>query len=365
MASLIGFARAYASDDSGSVSYSETTYRRGAETLPARVYRPGHHKGPLPGWVVLHGLTRTGREHPGLHRFARSVAASGSLVLVPDIPEWRDLRIAPALTIDTIRAAVRALQQRDDVAHDHAGLLGFSFGATQAQIAATDPDIAPLLHGIAAWGGYSDLSDLCHFSLTGDHAFEGITEHIEPDPYGAWVIAGNYLTAVSGHRTDGAVAEAVLSLALEAGELGVYAWDPVFDSAKDRLRAELRPAQRELFDLLAPLTTIPRRDSQSARELAAALAAAGKATDALLDPAPYLARARVPTLLAHGRDDRLIPYTQTLRMRGMLPNHIVQRCTITGLFSHSGRTVDSIPMATKAVEAVRFATLLRALLNLA
>jgi dienelactone hydrolase len=221
MASLIGFARAYQAPGRAPVTVQETSYRRGAETLPARVYRPASHGGgPLPGWVVLHGLTRTGREHPGLHRFASAVAASGSLVLVPDIPEWRDLRVAPAVTIDTIRAAVRALQQRQDVNHEHAGLLGFSFGATQALIAAVDPDIAGMLHGIAAWGGYADLPSLFEFGMTGFHELDGERRYIDPDPYGSWVMAGNYLPAVPGHEGDKAVADAVHALAIEAGELG-------------------------------------------------------------------------------------------------------------------------------------------------
>jgi dienelactone hydrolase len=366
MASLLGFARAYASPArAAAVSVRETTYRRGSETLPARIYSPPSGNKPLPAWVVLHGLTRTGREHPALHRFAAAVAASGSIVLVPDIPEWRDLRVAPAITVDTIRSAVRALQQLPGVDHDHAGLLGFSFGATQALIAATDPDVAALLHGIAAWGGYCELPSLFEFGLTGRPRLDGTEYFIEPDPYGCWVMAGNYLTAVSGHEGDGAVAAALHALAIEAGERGVYAWDAVYDASKVTARAALRPAQRELFDLLAPLTAAPRGPTEAAVALGNELAAAAVAADPLLDPRPYLAEAKVPTLIAHGRDDRLIPFTQSLRLARALPDHVVERCTVTGLFSHSGGTVENLPLHTKAVEAAKFASLLRALLNMA
>ena len=365
MASLIGFARAYSAPDAAPVALEETSYRRGSESLPARIYRPAGHKGKLPGWVVLHGLTRTGREHPSLHRFATAVAASGSLVLVPDIPEWRDLRVAPAITVDTIRAAVRALQQLPDVEHEHAGLLGFSFGATQALVAATDPEIAGLLHGIAAWGGYCDVPSLFEFGMTGYHTLDGERHFIEPDPYGSWVMAGNYLTAVPGHEKDGAVAAAVHALAIEAGERGIYAWEPVFDASKLAAREKLAPAQREVFDIIAPMTTTPRQPTEYAMQLGRELAAAAVREDPLLDPRPHLKKATVPTLLAHGRDDRLIPFSQTIMLKRELPPAVVKRTTITGLFAHSGGTVDNLKMTTKAVEAVRFATLLRALLNLA
>jgi hypothetical protein len=73
----------------------------------------------------------------------------------------------------------------------------------------------------------------------------------------------------------------------------------------------------------------------------------------------------VPTLIAHGRDDRLIPFTQSIRLQRALPTGVVRRCTITGLFAHSGGTVDNLGTRTKLVEAFRFAALLRGLLNMA
>jgi pimeloyl-ACP methyl ester carboxylesterase len=191
--------------------------------------------------VVLHGLTRTGRAHPSLIRFARSVAAAGNVVLVPEVPEWRDLRVAPALTIETIRAAVAALQQRDDVIHEHVGLFGFSFGATQALVAAAEPDVAAMLAGVAAWGGYFDLRRTFRFGLTGLHDFGNATYQMQPDPYGAWVMAGNYLPMVPGYSGSDAVGRALHDLALEAGERGTYAWDPVYDESKQRLRGSYPP----------------------------------------------------------------------------------------------------------------------------
>jgi pimeloyl-ACP methyl ester carboxylesterase len=201
--------------------------------------------------------------------------------------------------------------------------------------------------------------------MTGYHELDGERKFIEPDPYGSWVMAGNYLTGVPGHEGDGAVAEAVHALAIEAGEIGVYAWDPRFDVSKVKARAQLRPAQREIFDLIAPLTTNPRTRHEAAVALSRQIAAAAVREDPLLDPMPFLQRATVPTLLAHGRDDRLIPYTQTLRLQRALPPAVVKRCTITGLFAHSGGTVHGLGRAATAIEAVRFGALLRALLHMA
>jgi hypothetical protein len=51
--------------------------------------------GERPGWVVLHGLTVHGRRHPAMQRFVRSLAASGAVVLVPDVPEWTRAAAGP------------------------------------------------------------------------------------------------------------------------------------------------------------------------------------------------------------------------------------------------------------------------------
>src|SRR5690606_31823071 len=298
---------------------------------------------PLPAWIVLHGLAYRGRQHPSLERFARAVAAGGALVLVPDIPgwrrlrgapaltagtihaaahvlrarpgaaeggtgalvcvpdlaEWRRLRVAPALTAETIHAATHVLRTRPDAAEGRTGVLGFSFGATQALVAAADPGLEGAVRGVAAWGGYYDLFNLFRFGIAGEYEIDGVVRHREPDPYGRWIMGANYLTRVPGFGGYGALAHALEELAREAGRRGVSAWDPAYDPLKIRLRAGLPAPQREIFDLFAAPAGRPVPSLDRARELAHELAAAALRADPLLDPAPFLARAPHRTLLAH------------------------------------------------------------------
>lgn len=364
MPSTIRFLKQYLRPTDDATVSAETTYRRGDEELPATVFRPDRGPRELPGWVVLHGLTRPGRAHPSLQRFARAVASAGNIVFVPEIPEWRNLRVAPAVAIGTIRQAVRALQERDDVSHEHVGLFGFSFGATQALIAAADEETARLLAGVAAWGGYSDLRRLFRFGLTGEHELDGVTYLTEPDPYGCWIMAGNYLTRVPGYEDAGEVSTALHDLALEAGERRLYAWDPVFDASKRRLREGLSREHRELFNLIAPETTAPRADHDRVLALAEAIAATALEADPLLDPQPYLNDVRVPILFSHGRDDRLIPFTETIRLSRAVPDHRVRSMIITSLFQHSGGTQSGLGPIGLTREGLRFALLLRRVLAL-
>ena len=55
----------------------------------------------------------------------------------------------------------------------------------------------------------------------------------------------------------------------------------------------------------------------------------------LIDPKPYLARIRTKVQLIHGKDDRLIPYTETLRMQASFPAGRRVDTTITAFFTHS------------------------------
>lgn len=348
----------------GAVNERDVGYERGETRLTATVFRPAGRSGQLPGWVVLHGLTRAGRSHPALLRFCRAVASAGNVVLLPEIPEWRDLRVDPEVTIGTIREAVRALHLRDDVRHEHVGLFGFSFGATQALVATTDPETAALLTGVASWGGYFDIGRLFRFGLTGLHEIDGTTYHTQPDPYGSWVMAGNYLDRVPGYSGSEAVARALHELALEAGEKRIYAWDPVYDASKHRLRGSLAPDERELFDLIAPATDAGPRDERRLLELAEALADTAVTAHPQLDPQPFLPTVGLPVLFAHGRDDRLIPFSESILLSRAVPPRYLASLTITALFQHSGGTHSGLGTAGIAREGIRFARLLRRMLAL-
>ncbi|MEE8146372.1 MAG: hypothetical protein V3T24_02115, partial [Longimicrobiales bacterium] len=66
----------------------ETLLNRGDREVPASVIVPRAASRKLPGWIVLHGLTRPGRFHPTLLRFVRALASSRAAVLIPQVPEW-------------------------------------------------------------------------------------------------------------------------------------------------------------------------------------------------------------------------------------------------------------------------------------
>lgn len=335
------------------VSTEEVSFGGTQATLYRGSWRPG-----APGWVVLHGITVPGRAHPALVRFARAVAASGALVLVPEIPEWRELRIAPQQAQAVIRESAIYLADRGDVQPGGVGLAGFSFGATQALIAAADPSLQGTVRAVVGFGGYCDLRRTLICMLTGEHEWAGVRHQLSPDPYGRWVVAGNYLTRIPEYAAMGAVAASLRALAREAGRLGVFAGDPTLNAVNARLRDRLDRSEQPVWDLLAPLAGDDRVDSAAAEEFAARLAAAGVGAEPLLDPQLCLPRIDCRVVLAHGREDRLIPFTETLRLQALLPQTTHASATITGLFEHSGSR-SAVRLAAYAREAARFTWLVQ------
>lgn len=372
MASTFRFLRQLVRPDPSAVIREETSYRRRGEELPASLYRPagsvtgkgssadrstrdGDADAVLPGWVALHGLTYRGREHESLDTLARALAASGAAVLVPDIPEWRALDVAPETTVETIEAAVLELGGRPFIAPGRVGVIGFSFGGTHALMASTAGALDGHLAAVVSWGGYAGLHRTLRFAFLGRHELDGEAHRLEPDPYGRWIFAANYLTGVEEHRDRSAVASALHGLAREVGRRKIMAWEPATDPLKEEARSRLGPGDRALFDLLAPPTHAEPSASDRDRmeTLADRLADAALAAEPLLDPGPFLPRVRVPVFLAHGRDDRLVPWTELVRLRRALPEERVRYSMVTSLFAHSFRE-RRFPTPAMAVEAVRF-----------
>ncbi len=358
------FLRQYFRPREDIIEVSEGTFTRGSEVLPASIYRRRGRRRYKTAWVVLHGITYRGRQHKGLARFASSMAAAGHFVFLPEIPEWSRFQVAPALAVPTIRAAVHALHERDDIDRDRIGLFAFSFGGTQAIVAANDASIQKELRGVVSWGGYEDVQHLIRFGFTGEHELDGNRYQVEPDPYGRWIVGANYLTRMSGFEAMTDVANALIELATEAGKRGVYAGDPIYEPLKAELAMRFRGDQLRTFDVFAPRGRILGSDRAYARELVEPLTQTVLRTEPLMDPTSAFHAIRVRTFLAHGRDDRLIPFTESVRASRRIHPDVLAGCAVTGLFAHSGGTSSSLTLPGKLREGGLFLSVLDRALSL-
>jgi pimeloyl-ACP methyl ester carboxylesterase len=355
------YARAWVAGPTNFVEQDVSLDRDGT-VVPATLARPLRKAGPLPAWVVLHGVTRHGRRHEQLVRFTRTIVSTGAVAIVPEVPEWRNFELAPRLAVPTVRAAIVGLRDSGWAGDAPVGLIGFSFGAPHAIAATAHPDIRDQVAGSVAFGGYCSLERTVRFLMTGTHDWIGRAHRLTPDPYGRWIVAANYLTAVPGYEDAVDVTDALRALCAEAGDRGIPSADPLLDTLKGELREKLPEERHTLFDLFAPAAaTLP--DAARAVEMAEQLAAAAHGVDTGIEPGPALARVQLPVHLLHARHDNLIPYSEGLRLREYLPESTRSRVTITRLFGHSGQS--SFPSLARALhELPTFFSALRRVLRL-
>lgn len=328
--------------------------------VEAALYLPPG-RGPFPAWVILHGLSVHGDRHPALLRFVAALVRSGGAVLVPEVAAWRRLRIAAAESHEILVGAVDALAALPQVRADAIGLVGFSFGSTQALVASADARVAGRVRTCVGFGGYADFRRTMSYFVDGRHEWEGRSLQGLPDPYGRWVATLNYLTRVPGLEGMGRVEAGLERLATVSGErLALLAADD-YRVLNLEIRAGLRGEELRIWELVAPLEEQEVVRDPAGLELAERIAEAALRHEPLIDPTPALPRLDCRVVLAHGIDDRLIPYTETLRLGALLPRRLSPMVRLTGLFAHSQGA--ALPLLGYLREGAGFLRLLSAALR--
>ena len=319
--------------------------------------------GPTPG-ICRRGWSCTASPGPAgltrqLVRFTRALAHAGIATIVPEVPEWRDLDLAPGLSAPSIAAAIRWLRGSDVVRDEPVGVVGFSFGAPHAIGAWSDPRLRDEIGVACGFGGYCSIRHTFHFMMTGQHDAGDGTAHLRADPYGRWIVAANYLPSVPGHEDATDVAEALRALAQHAGDVGAASWDPLYDPTIDELRATIAEERRST---LRPVRSEIRRSCGGRRGRRDGRTARGsrRRAEPAIDPTNALAEVRGAVHLLHGRKDHLIPYSESERLAGALRAGD-PRLTVTRLFGHSAQ--DPFPLFASIVEVPRLARALGAVLN--
>ena len=305
---------------------------------PATLYLPSGPPRPRPAWVLLQGVTVPGRHHEGVRRMARALAAAGHVAVVPEVPSWTALRVDPRETSPAILSALALLRTTREADIARVGLMGFSVAATWALIAAAD--LRGELTTVVGIGGYADLRRMLRAMVIGEHDWRGRRFRYRPDPYGRWILGADLLPHLDDaqygtQQEHEAAADALHRLAVTAGRNGALADQPVYDDLIADLRGGVPSGALGAWDLLAPPSAGPVPDGEAGVALADVLADAALRRHPELDAAGRLDRVDVPVILLHGRGDRLIPFTESLRLASLLPRATRARVHITRLIGHA------------------------------
>ncbi|SDF46357.1 hypothetical protein SAMN05216241_101175 [Limimonas halophila] len=265
------------------------------------VYRPAERQARA-ALVLVPGVAPEGRRDPRLVAFAERLALARFAVVVPEIAKLRALRVSAADSepiADALRYAATA-----EHASGKAGLVAISYGVAPAVIAALKPGTRDRVAFLVSIGGYLDAEAVITFFTTGRYRKPGDAAWRDgtPHPYGKWVFVRS-----NAARLDDPADRELLTRMAERKLADPKA--PI-----DDLVADLGPAGRSVYRLLT------NRDPARVPRLIAALPAPIRREIAALDLSRReLSALDAPVYLVHGRDDRIIPHTESIALKAALP----------------------------------------------
>jgi pimeloyl-ACP methyl ester carboxylesterase len=310
------------------------TYAIDGRAYAADLYRPG--EAARAALVLVPGAAERGKDDPRLIAFATTLARARFLVLVPDIESLRALTIGPGDT-GRIADALRHLGERGEVPKpDALGLVAVSYAAGPAILATLAPDLRGRVGFVLAVGGYYDMEAVVTFFTTG-YFREGPDapwRHKVPNAYGKWV----FLRANAGR----------LESARDRWLLAAMARRKLDDleAPLDDLAARLGPEGRAVHDLLV------NNDPKAVPALIAALPQRVREDMAALDLSrAELAHLKAELILLHGRDDAIIPYTESLALAAAAPRDRVTLCLVDNL-SHVDLGPGGLPDSYRLLAAI-------------
>jgi pimeloyl-ACP methyl ester carboxylesterase len=230
-------------------------------TVPGAIldrYVPAGHDAGTP-LVLVHGLAPAGKDDPRVRRAAELLARAGFDASVPTIPGLTRGR----LRSDDVAPVVAALATRAAPTV----VFGVSVGAGPALLAAADPRVRDRVRVVVSLGGYASAREVLRFWLTGAYEYGGVRGRVAHDP-----------------EVVRAFVDANADLLEPAARPELMAAEP---ERAARFLAALPPGLERYLDALSPLRV--------ARDISAHL------------------------VLIHGRDDRAVPYTESLRLQAARP----------------------------------------------
>ena len=288
--------------------------------------------------LLVPGLAETGKDDPRVVALAASLARARIAVLVPDIASLRELRAGPE-NIEEIAAALRFLdgsgrggwtmpttsEEIEDAKVRPIGVAAVSYAVGPALLATLEPDLAGRVDFLVGIGGYHDMAASLTFATTGWSRDEaGAWRQGTPNAYGKWAfVMANAARVDDPHDRTSLDAMARRRLA-------------DLDAPIDDLVAGLGPEGRAVHGF------VTNDDPEKVPALMAALPAPIRADMAALDLAGRdLSGAPPHVLLIHGRDDAIIPASESVALAEALGPERARLVLLNSL-AHADLRLDSL-----------------------
>ena len=267
--------------------------------IAADLYHPRQEVGAR--IVLVPGFTPWGKDDRRLVQLANTLARARFLVLVPDLQGTKALSVRSEDAAAIADAA--ALLSRLDLEHapdgQDVGLAAVSYAVGLAVLATLKPEGEEAIDFLVGVGGYYDAGNVITFATTGAFREPGSNrwQTRTPDPLAKWIFLRGNLHMLDD-RADRAILEEIAHRRISAPEARIDdVTDELGDEGRSLLALILNDDRERVPELLDDLPT-------TAREAIEAYSLADR------DLSHLSGRA----LLIHGRDDAMIPHTESARL---------------------------------------------------
>jgi hypothetical protein len=280
-------------------------YRSGGLERNGDLYLPGDGT-PAAGIVLVPGVARAGYRDARLVALANTLARARFAVLVPDLPNVRQLKVGPEDARE-IAVAFQYLDSQPALApKGRAGLAAASYAVGPAVLAALQPGIREQVRFVMGVGGYYDIQEVLTFSITGYYRDKTKRhpewDRMEPSAYAKWVFLLSNLERIPNSR-DRRLLRQIAERKLE---------EPGADVGG--LASRLGSQGRAFYKLLTAEN--PGQVSRLMKELPAPVKSDIRALDLASQD---LSQLKAVLILVHGRTDISIPYTESKALAAAAP----------------------------------------------
>lgn len=272
-------------------------------TYAADLYWPGGSEPAKAVTVLVPGVVRLGKDDPRLIVFAQTLARARFLVFVPDLVNLRQLNVS-SKDAAALARAVRYIALRAGVGKEASvGVIAFSYAAGPALLAAMAEETRETVRFVYAVGPYFSIKTVVTYLTTGHFRQDAVGpwRKSAPSPYATWVFVHScaaWLDDPNDRRILTAIADIKLA-------------DP--DAEISGLLARLGPEGRKVHALLA------NTDPENVPALIAGLPEPVRSELRTLDLSRRdLGDLKARLILIHGRDDLLIPHTESIALAAAL-----------------------------------------------
>jgi dienelactone hydrolase len=298
--------------------------------IDSRIYEPD--TAPLGTLVVYPGIHAGGVDEPRLVSFARRLAGSGVRVVTVPLPDLRVYRITPEST-DAIEDSALSIANDPRLAPaGRVGLVGVSFAGGLALVAAGRPALQHKLSLVVSLGGHADLPRVMTYLCTG-RLPDGTAR--PPHDYGVVIVLLASLSRLVPADQVAPVEHAILTFldASSYAEIDAQRSAQLLADTRRQHEALPQPSHALMAEVLArDAGAVGQRILPFVEDLGGAPALSPDRSPA----------ARAPVFLLHGRDDNVIPSTETPMAASYLESkgNMHVRWLLTPLISHADLSSD-------------------------